>query len=130
MSIEEIIPELEILAMGFEQKQEQDDPKSTLWKVNRDRATALREAIALLRTHPDTQPNEPLTLEELRGMDGQPVWVEGLEGSWALVMVHGDGDVLINCANGEAYILDEGYDPNNDIDHQVVTAYRRPPKED
>lgn len=26
-----------------------------------------------------TQPNEPLTLEELREMDGQPVWLEDLE---------------------------------------------------
>ena len=31
-----------------------------------------------------TQPNEPLTLDDLREMDGQPVWVEELN-CWALV---------------------------------------------
>lgn len=35
----------------------------------------LRKAASLLER--DTEPpNEPLTLEELRGMDGEPVWVE------------------------------------------------------
>ena len=38
-----------------------------------------------------TQPNEPLTLEELREMDGQPVWVKRLKGlsvcdtGWAVI---------------------------------------------
>lgn len=31
-----------------------------------------------------TQPNEPLTLEELRGMDGEPVWVKDVR-HWALI---------------------------------------------
>lgn len=31
-----------------------------------------------------TQPNEPLTLEELRGMDGEPVWVKDVK-HWALI---------------------------------------------
>ena len=35
----------------------------------------LGEAIRVLKTHPDAQPNEPLTLEELREMEGEPVWV-------------------------------------------------------
>lgn len=37
-----------------------------------------REIIALLRTHPDAQPNEPLTFEELKKMDGKPVWLNTL----------------------------------------------------
>lgn len=31
-----------------------------------------------------TQPNKPLTLEELRGMDGEPVWVKDVR-HWALI---------------------------------------------
>lgn len=37
------------------------------------RIETIKATIALLRTHPDAQTNEPLTLEELREMDGQPV---------------------------------------------------------
>lgn len=36
---------------------------------------ATRAAIEKLKTHPDNQPNEPLTAEELRGMVGEWVWV-------------------------------------------------------
>ena len=37
-----------------------------------------------------TQPNEPLTLEELREMDGQPVWVEEIN-HWALIDIETGG---------------------------------------
>ena len=46
-----------------------------------------------------TQPNEPLTLEELREMDGQPVWVKQLKGlsvcdtDWAVVEFRLEPDV-------------------------------------
>ena len=40
-----------------------------------------------------TQPNEPLTIEELREMDGEPVWVE-LHQAWALVEVKQNGSVM------------------------------------
>ena len=35
-------------------------------------------------------PNEPLTLEQLRQMDGQPVWVEDVE-HWALIDIEKGG---------------------------------------
>lgn len=42
-----------------------------------DRVSAIYAAIALLRTHPDNRPNEPLTLEELRKMGLlEWLWVE------------------------------------------------------
>lgn len=82
------------------------------------------EIIALLRTHPDAQPNEPLTLAELREMDGKPVYVMCDDGTycWGLVSAgHGkvivrdqygmSADVVIWMPRGEKY-------------------YRRPPKED
>lgn len=83
----------------------------------------LYEAIDKLRTHPDALPNEPLTLEELREMDGQPVWCQPDEGvgCWVLVTVRASkvvvrdqygmtGDVEVWMKRGERY-------------------YRRPPKE-
>lgn len=42
---------------------------------------------------PLTPPNEPLTLEELRKMDGVPVWVE-LYQAWALVEIKQNGVVM------------------------------------
>ena len=54
----------------------------------------LREAAAILRTYPDTKRNDPLTLEELREMDGEPVWVVApdhvFEPCWMLVMLRHD----------------------------------------
>lgn len=47
----------------------------------------LREAIALLCTHPEAQPNEPLTLEELMEMDGQPVYLAE-DRKWYIVSVN------------------------------------------
>lgn len=74
MSIDKVI---EILDSGKAPETEQDFE---------DFDTAMETAISLLRTHQDNQPNEPLTLEELRGMYGKPVWVEyedGSDGEWA-----------------------------------------------
>lgn len=49
---------------------------------------ALTLAIAALHAQADTAPNDPLTLEELRKMDGEPVWTVtiGVDGSgrWEL----------------------------------------------
>lgn len=49
---------------------------------------ALNMAIAAL-----SPPNEPLTLEQLREMDGEPVWVE-LYRAWALVEVKQNGSIM------------------------------------
>lgn len=39
-----------------------------------------------------TPPNEPLTLDELREMDGQPVWI-GDEKTWGILQVWDDNNV-------------------------------------
>lgn len=52
----------------------------------------LEGAAALLER--DEQPNDPLTLEELRGMDGEPVWVTP-GGFWALVHIAPAGVLLM-----------------------------------
>ena len=54
--------------------------------------------LALDRTPTYKPPNDPLTLEELREMDGEPVWVKRQEGygsGWALVRVWCKSDNII-----------------------------------
>lgn len=72
-----------------------------------------------------TPPNEPLTLEELREMKGQPVWTvtTGLDGSgrWELVCDVDYEDVLemVSCVDGFYAIEMDTYG-------STWTAYRRP----
>lgn len=44
----------------------------------------IESAIAFLETHPDNQPNEPLTADELQGMIGKPVYYPDVE-EWKIV---------------------------------------------
>ena len=62
--------------------------------------------------------NPPLTWDELREMEGKPVWVEGDHGciwgqkSWALIKFTHDGDMLcliVEPIVGEFYIGEEDY---------------------
>ena len=62
-----------------------------------------------------TLPNEPLTLDELREMDGEPVWLDVAGGVWALV------DTDDDCV-----WLDRG--GSIDIFRLTGKAYRRPPE--
>ena len=65
-----------------------------------------------------TPPNEALTLEQLREMDGQPVWDSSLR-CWGIVKSEKDGDVFLQTKSGEF-----GLDPLG-----RVKIYRRPPEE-
>lgn len=61
-------------------------------------------------------PNEPLTLEQLREMDGEPVWFDTIK-RWEIVKVCKDGTFIIT-KSGEfevGYITQRKY-------------YRRPPE--
>lgn len=86
---------------------------------------ALLQAISNMPTL--TPPNEPLTLEELREMKGQPVWTvtTGLDGSgrWELVCDVDYEDVLemASCVDGFYAIEMDTYG-------STWTAYRRPPE--
>ena len=62
-----------------------------------------------------TQPNEPLTIEQLREMDGEPVWLNVADGVWALI------DTDDDCV-----WLDRG--GSIDIFRLIGKAYRRPPE--
>ena len=76
---------------------------------------ALDMAIAAL-----SQPNEPLTLEQLREMDGEPVWVTPL-GFWALVIAKHDERVKLISNDGEIVYADKEIE-------LVGPVYRRPPE--
>lgn len=86
---------------------------------------ALSLAISTLRAKQDAEKNEPLTLEELRQMDGQPVYItkNGHPGIWALVFryLYETQDVIyLTFPNGAAcsaeFMLNDG-----------AKIYRRPP---
>ena len=62
-----------------------------------------------------TQPNEPLTLEELREMDGEPVWFDTIK-RWGIVRVCGYG-ISVLTKSGE-------YDVTR------MKFYRRPPEKE
>ena len=76
---------------------------------------ALDMAIAAL-----SQPNEPMTLEQLREMDGDPVWVTPL-GFWALVIAKPGERVQLMSNDGETVWADKEIE-------LVGPVYRRPPE--
>ena len=119
--------------MTAEQKQAYEWAKNqTFQSVAARYAKILAELVDELTadrdTSPETEKNEPLTLEELRQMDGEPVWVEPLGAA---------------CGSGEAWkrygiINGEKVDvPGVDYWHWWLKhygkewlAYRRKPKEE
>lgn len=82
-----------------------------------------RVACAALRDQP---PNDPMTLEELREMDGEPVWVKEIvggirDGNWALILTierEGVRAIAINTSYKEC------------LYGCTWLAYRRKPEED
>lgn len=132
MSIEEIIKVLEqeraCVARQGDGGCDRDCARCDLLMDDKVILEAYDAAIALLRTHPDAQPNEPLTLEELREMDGQPVWVErgpGYEGRWVLVQVWAKSTDIIYLIQANGSVLHLGVEINNG-----AKIYRHPPKEE
>ena len=65
-------------------------------------------------------PNDALTLEQLREMDGEPVWVTPL-GFWALVISKRGQRVQLMCSDGETVWADKEI-------ALVGPVYRRPPE--
>ena len=69
---------------------------------------AFRQAFELVLDAPTitSLPNDPLTLEELREMDGEPVWVTP-GGFWALVIASPGERVRLICNDGERVFADK-----------------------
>ena len=71
-----------------------------------------------------TPPNETLTLEQLREMDGDPVWVEDVK-HWALIDIEKGGQwdgvpFAIWAENGTKFTYD--------VESRGLHCYRRPPE--
>lgn len=71
-----------------------------------------------------TPPNEPLTLEQLREMDGEPVWVEDVK-HWALIDIEKGGQwdgvpFAIWAENGAKFTYN--------VKSRGLHCYRRPPE--
>lgn len=80
---------------------------------------ALNMAIAAL-----SQPNEPLTLDELREMDGEPVWVEEVE-HWALIDIEKSGQWA---GIPFAVWAENGANFTYNIEGRELHCFRRPPE--
>ena len=125
MTIEETIYALDIVEHmeSFSVLYEPGEPmnRATVGKLKE----ACRMAISILRARTDPPPNDPLTLEELREMDGEPVWVEAmvsLETEWCIVKYdHQMKRIRFWSADGGWY---DSYDYGGRI-----IAYRRRPEE-
>ena len=76
-----------------------------------------------------TPPNEPLTLEQLLEMDGEPVWVESIQEQqtqpegWCVIGIFGRGRFLCALIPG-----DEDTPGELDTYGKCWLAYRRPPE--
>lgn len=71
-----------------------------------------------------TPPNEPLTIEQLREMDGEPVWVEDVK-HWAVIDIEKGGQwdgvpFAIWAENGANFCYN--------IEGRNLHRYRRPPE--
>ena len=96
------------------------------------RYTILREALDMavnaLKDVPDKDvgKNKPLTLDELRQMDGEPVWVVygEDESMWALVEVCEESIFLTNNLGGRTE-----YAADVELEDDGITVYRQKPKE-
>lgn len=71
-------------------------------------------------------PNGPLTLEQLREMDGQPVWVEDVE-HWALIDIEKGGQW-----DGIPFAMwaENGAKFTYNVKSRDLHCYRRPPEDD
>ena len=71
-----------------------------------------------------TQPNEPMTIEQLREMDGEPVWVEDVK-HWALIDIEKGGQW-----DGVPFAVwaENGVKFTYNVESRDLHCYRRPPE--
>lgn len=91
------------------------------WKPYMD-MDKVRKAVQNMPTL--TPPNEPMTLEQLREMEGQPVWVEEVK-HWALIDIEKGGQwdgipFAVWAENGTKFTYN--------VESRDLHCYRRPPE--
>lgn len=123
MTREEAIKRLEIIATNLCGQSAQNP---NLWPDYK----AVDIVISALRRKDvpdkDVGNNEPLTLDELRQMDGEPVWIVygEDEGMWALVEVCEESIFLTNNLGGRTEYADDV-----ELEDDGVMVYRQKPEE-
>lgn len=109
-------------------------PAITLFFNSRNNAELVKSILEWEDAHPNaavsynptlTQPNEPLTIEQLREMDGEPVWgkslITGKPGEWFILrVVEMSKTWFIACAGAEQGFGDK------DTYGETWVAHRRP----
>ena len=101
---------------------ENENLRAELEQVTAERDAAVRQ-VALI-----SQPNEPLTLEQLREMDGEPVWIVE-HPDWGHWELSADAEDYIADRDQDLYGLKHD-DPAGQCGLHVLgwLAYRRPPE--
>ena len=103
---------------------------SMAWHDQQGMISCIDDILDIIEAFPTlTPPNEPLTLEELREMDGEPVWgkslITGKPGEWFILrVVEMSKTWFIACAGAEQGFGDK------DTYGETWVAYRHPPEGD
>ena len=108
---------------------------SMAWHDQQGMISCIDDILDIIEAFPTlTQPNEPLTLEQLREMDGHPVWVKQLKGlsvcdtDWAVMEFRLEPDVK----HDKIRVWWPGSEvedtPSEDDYGKTWLAYRRPPE--
>ena len=119
MTKKEAIAQIEKLKSYCEYMEDSDENGAYVFDLD---VQALDFALSALRSIA----NEPLTLEELRKMDGEPVWVEEVK-HWALIDIEKGGQW-----DGIPFAVwkENGAEFTYNIKDRKLHCYRRPPNED
>ena len=116
MTKEEAIAQIEKLKSYCEYMKDSDENGAYVFDLD---VQALDFVLSIL-----TPPNEPLTLEQLREMDEEPVWVEDVK-HWALIDIEKGGQW-----DGVPFAIwaENGMKFTYNIKNRGLHCYRRPPE--
>ena len=102
---------------------------SVAWHDQQGMISTIDDILDIIEAFPTlTPPNEPLTLEELREMDGEPVWIVE-HPDWGHWELSADAEDYIADRDQDLYGLKHD-DPAGQCGLHVLgwLAYRRPPE--
>lgn len=104
----------------------QEQRQAYEWAKNQDYQSVAARYAKILAGLVDeiATPNEPLTLDELREMDGEPVWVEEVE-HWALIDIEKSGQWA---GIPFAVWAENGANFTYNIEGRELHCFRRPPE--
>ena len=98
---------------------------SMAWHNQQGMISCIDDILDIIEAFPTlTPPNKPLTEEQLREMDGEPVWVEDGK-HWALIDVEKGGPW-----DGVPFAVwtENGVEFTYNVEDRNLQCYRRPPE--